>query len=58
MNDSDKRAYVLALYPGPRWRDRVKRMSDAQITAIYLAKQQIDLEKKQKEKEKDDGIPF
>lgn len=31
-----KRDYVLSLYSGPRWREKVSKMSDAQVVAIYL----------------------
>lgn len=36
MNDAEKRAFVSNLYPGKKWKARVAKMSDAQITAIYL----------------------
>jgi hypothetical protein len=36
MTEVDKRAYVAALYPGPGWKTKVRKMSDAQVTAIYL----------------------
>lgn len=31
-----KRSYVADLYPGPRWKEKVRKMPDAQIIAIYL----------------------
>lgn len=31
-----KRDYVVSLYSGPRWREKVSKMSDAQVVAIYL----------------------
>jgi hypothetical protein len=31
-----EREWVAALYPAPKWKTRVKRMSDDQIIAIYL----------------------
>lgn len=34
-----KRLYVADLYPGPRWKRRVERMPDDQVTAIYLKHQ-------------------
>lgn len=40
MTDAQrKRAYVSDLYSGPRWKKRVEKMSDEQITAIYLSHQ-------------------
>lgn len=40
MTDSArKRLYVSDLYPGPRWKKKVARMPDEQITAIYLKHQ-------------------
>lgn len=38
MNDDSekKRAYVSDLYSGPKWKQRVARMTDSTITAIYL----------------------
>lgn len=57
MTEVDKRAYVAALYPSRRWKQKVERMSDAQVTAIYLR----EINKPQKEepkKEGDDEIPF
>jgi hypothetical protein len=36
MTDSQKRQYVYNLYPGPKWKRRVDRMPDDQVTAIYL----------------------
>lgn len=51
-----KRAYVAAMYPGTRWKNKVKHMSDIQVTAIYLKEQAKD--KPKKEKENHDDIPF
>lgn len=31
-----KRDYVLSLYSGPRWREKVSKMPDAQVVAIYM----------------------
>lgn len=40
MTDSArKRAYVADLYPGHRWKKKVERMPDDQVTAIYLKHQ-------------------
>lgn len=37
MSDIDqKRDYVNGLYSGKGWKDRVLKMSDAQVVAIYL----------------------
>lgn len=36
MTESEKRKYVANLYPGKPWRRRVTKMSDEQVTAIYL----------------------
>lgn len=51
-----KRAYVAAMYPGTRWKNKVKHMSDIQVTAIYLKEQAKP--KPKKEKENHDDIPF
>jgi hypothetical protein len=51
-----KRAYVAAMYPGKNWKNKVKHMSDVQITAIYLKEQAKP--KPKKEKENHDDIPF
>jgi hypothetical protein len=32
----NKREALKKVYPHKRWIDRVQRMSDAQVTAIYL----------------------
>jgi len=39
VNEEQKRAYVSDLYDGPKWKKRVKKMSDDQVTAIYLKHQ-------------------
>lgn len=37
MSDiENKRQFVLGLYPGPGWQQRVMKMGDAQVIAIYL----------------------
>jgi hypothetical protein len=37
MSDIDqKRDYVEGLYTGPGWKVKVRKMSDAQVVAIYL----------------------
>jgi hypothetical protein len=52
-----KRAYVSDMYPGKRWKNKVKHMSDIQVTAIYL-KEQAKQDKPKKETNNDDEIPF
>lgn len=40
MTDMErKRAYVVDLYPGDRWKHRVAKMTDDRVIAIYLAHQ-------------------
>lgn len=51
-----KRAYVSDMYPGKNWKNKVKRMSDIQITAIYLKEQAKP--KPKKENDNHDEIPF
>lgn len=47
------------MYPGKGWKDRVKRMSDIQVTAIYLKnKGTATKPAPKKEKEEHDDIPF
>lgn len=37
MDDiSRKREALFAAYPGRRWRDRVMKMSDSQVVAVYM----------------------
>jgi hypothetical protein len=36
---NEKRAYVASMYSGKRWKNKVKHMSDIQVTAIYLKEQ-------------------
>jgi hypothetical protein len=60
MVDVDKRAFVADLYPSRRWKQKVTRMSDAQVTAIYL-REQAKIQSPQQDKPKEDGdndIPF
>lgn len=33
---AEQRQYVANLYHGPRWKKRVEKMPDDQVTAIYL----------------------
>ena len=39
VSEPQKRAFVSDLYSGPKWKKRVARMDDTQITAIYLKRQ-------------------
>jgi hypothetical protein len=57
MTEVDKRAFVAALYPSRRWKQKVERMSDAQVTAIYLREQNQPKQDKPKESGGDD-IPL
>lgn len=36
MNDHQKRETVKKVYSSQNWRDKVNKMSDAQVTAIYI----------------------
>ena len=39
MTTEQKRQYLVALYPNSKtWSDRVKKMPDSQVIAIYLKK--------------------
>ena len=61
MSDIDvKRAYVADLYPGPGWKEKVKKMPESQILAIYLRESSKPPKKNNKPKEsgKNDDIPF
>lgn len=31
------REWVVSAYPGPRWKDKVKKMTDEQIIALYFS---------------------
>jgi hypothetical protein len=56
---NEKRAYVASMYSGKRWKNKVKHMSDIQVTAIYLKEQKAGFPDRSKKKEKtDDDIPF
>jgi hypothetical protein len=35
----EKRAFVAGMYDGPRWKRRVKQMTDAQVVAIFIREQ-------------------
>lgn len=39
MNNEQKRQWLMALYPKSKtWQDKVKKMSEPQVIAIYLKK--------------------
>jgi len=55
----EKRAYVTTMYPSFRWQNKVKHMSDIQVTAIYLKEKKAGFPDRSIKKEKtDDDIPF
>jgi hypothetical protein len=59
MSDIErKRSFVYDLYPGKHWHDRVKRMSDAQILAIYLRNQNQPHHDSEEKPDDDNPIPF
>lgn len=35
-NENQKRELLRDVYPSAKWWDKVKKMSDAQVVAIYL----------------------
>jgi hypothetical protein len=45
-----KKEYLLSLYPGDRWANRVANMSDQQVIAVYLAKKEADAKPKPKKR--------
>lgn len=60
-----KRAFVGEMYKSPGWKSKVRKMSDAQIFAIYMREQhklnnhpQKDEPEPQEEESGDDEIPF
>lgn len=55
---NEKRSFVSSMYPGKRWKTRVKHMSDIQVTAIYLKEKKKAQEPKPEKEIKDDDIPF
>lgn len=58
-NINEKRTYVSGIYPGKNWKNKVKHMSDVQVTAIYLRmKADGDKPKPKKETNDNDEIPF
>ena len=36
-NVNEMRNYILKMYPGPRWTEKVARMGDAQVMAVYYS---------------------
>lgn len=65
MSDIElKRDRVMGMYASPGWKAKVRKMSDAQVVAIFLreqnkAKQNNAVEKKDKPKESGtDDAPF
>lgn len=53
-----KRAFVSDMYPTKRWKNKVKHMSDIQVTAMYLRMKAKGQGPIKPEKEKNDDIPF
>jgi len=41
MNDIQKRTALLKIYPTKTWADKVKKMSELQVTAIYLRQKSL-----------------
>lgn len=37
MDISAMRNYILKMYPGPRWTDKVAHMSDNQVMGVYFS---------------------
>lgn len=56
MTDEQKRAFVAGMYHGKSWKNKVKRMSDAQVYAIWAKAQQKKNDKPDKPEQ--DDIPF
>lgn len=57
-----KRAFVGEMYPGEGWKSKVRKMSDAQIFAIYMREQHKlnnhPTENEPKKEEDSNDIPF
>lgn len=51
MHPNVRRAIVRGYYPGPKWRARVMAMTDEQVLSCWLAKQEIENEKKEEDDE-------
>lgn len=47
MTTAQLREHVANLYPGPKWRARVRDMSEAQVFRIYKEKQELEQKKKE-----------
>lgn len=59
MNVQDMRGHVTALYPESKsWAERVKRMPDEQIIAIYRSKIERGVEPRKSRDEKQLEFPF
>lgn len=62
MNDAQKREFVSEMSDRAAWKKRVKRMSEAQVTAIYLKELaragRPKPQNKPKEESGEDDIPF
>lgn len=52
------RAYVADMYPGPRWKKKVKKMPDGQVMAIYMREHDPERKKKPPKESNDDPTPF
>lgn len=57
-NVEAKRDWVAKLYPGPNWRRKVRRMSDAQVVAIYMREHDKPHTPKPPKESNDDSPPF
>lgn len=53
-----KRAWVEDMYPGPRWKAKVRKMSDAQVVAIYMREHNNPHKPKPPKESNDDPPPF
>lgn len=49
---------VSKMYKGDKWKRRVKKMPDSQITAIYLKRQANIVQATAKKKKSEPDIPF
>lgn len=55
---NEKRQFVSSMYPSKGWKNKVKNMSDIQVTAIYLKEKAKGESQKPKEINNHDDIPF
>lgn len=53
-----ERQIVSDMYPGADWKKKVKKMSDAQVLAIYFKEKDKPKKKPKKPKRDSDDIPF